>query len=422
VASFWSRDLVFPFWTLTLDDRQRRLMLAHEEEHVRARDPWLLAAAGFALVAVPWNVAAWWLVRRLRLAVEMDCDARVLGRGRDVASYGALLLAVGGRASRRLIGAAALGEPASFLEQRIRSMTAAVPHRYLRQAAGLVAIAAGALVLACEAPRPVAPQESLGGRAAWVSGTGISTIGNDAAGPVAAALIRQRYADVVARYAGTDTLLWFIADGTGNVTRQGVALWASDRVSTADAKRVVPGYDTLRGSAITLFGPGSLSKNSPPAVWLWLSNPEGALTRVHVTERTRAEAIGASARSLASMSGNTMRLRAAGGDAVETGQLLGPEHAVVVGWARAAIARFHPEYLRGRVDPPVIFWILSDSSDHIVRQTVTGRFTEIGNTEIGAQFAGMDVFRRGEWIWYFAPLGKDRDDVRVAWVHANRPN
>ncbi|HKB49702.1 MAG TPA: hypothetical protein VKC57_18475, partial [Ktedonobacterales bacterium] len=62
VASFWSRDLVFPLWTLALDDRQRRLMLAHEEEHVRARDPWLLAAAGLALVAVPWNIAAWLVV------------------------------------------------------------------------------------------------------------------------------------------------------------------------------------------------------------------------------------------------------------------------------------------------------------------------------------------------------------------------
>ncbi len=136
VASFWSRDLVFPLWTLALDEHQRRLMLAHEEEHVRARDPWLLAVAGLVLVAVPWNVAAWWLVRRLRLAVEMDCDARVLDRGRDVEAYGALLLVVGGRASRRLVGAAALGEPASFLEQRIRSMTAAVPRRYVSAQCG----------------------------------------------------------------------------------------------------------------------------------------------------------------------------------------------------------------------------------------------------------------------------------------------
>ena len=46
------------------------MMLAHEEEHVRARDPWLLAAAGLALVAVPWNIAAWLVVRRLRLALR----------------------------------------------------------------------------------------------------------------------------------------------------------------------------------------------------------------------------------------------------------------------------------------------------------------------------------------------------------------
>src|SRR5262249_58279568 len=28
--------------------------------------------------ALPWNVALWWQRSRLRLAVEMDCDARVL--------------------------------------------------------------------------------------------------------------------------------------------------------------------------------------------------------------------------------------------------------------------------------------------------------------------------------------------------------
>jgi beta-lactamase regulating signal transducer with metallopeptidase domain len=86
--------IVVPEWSLDLSDEQRALMLAHEREHVRARDPLVLHAAAMVALLMPWNVAAWWLNRRLRLAVELDCDARVLAGGRDARSYGALLLDV----------------------------------------------------------------------------------------------------------------------------------------------------------------------------------------------------------------------------------------------------------------------------------------------------------------------------------------
>jgi len=77
VAGLWPPRVVIPVWALNLTDTQRRLILAHEDEHVRARDPWLLAAGTAALVLAPWNLALWWLSQRLRLAVEMDCDARL---------------------------------------------------------------------------------------------------------------------------------------------------------------------------------------------------------------------------------------------------------------------------------------------------------------------------------------------------------
>src|SRR5438046_1747412 len=83
VAGLWPPRVVIPAWALNLTQTQRRLMLAHEDEHVRARDPWLLAAGTAALVLAPWNLALWWLSQRLRLAVEMDCDARVLTREGD---------------------------------------------------------------------------------------------------------------------------------------------------------------------------------------------------------------------------------------------------------------------------------------------------------------------------------------------------
>lgn len=73
------------------------MVLAHEEEHLRRRDPWLLAVAYASLLCFPWNPVLWWQVRRLRLAVEVDCDRRVTADRDDPAraSYGELLLEIG---------------------------------------------------------------------------------------------------------------------------------------------------------------------------------------------------------------------------------------------------------------------------------------------------------------------------------------
>ena len=35
-----------------------------------------------AVVLMPWNLPLWWQWRRLRFAIEVDCDARVLASGR----------------------------------------------------------------------------------------------------------------------------------------------------------------------------------------------------------------------------------------------------------------------------------------------------------------------------------------------------
>ena len=61
----------------------------------------LIAAAAWAVALFPWNPALWLIVKRLRLAIEIDCDARVLaGRRSDVRDYGMLLLTVGSRPGR----------------------------------------------------------------------------------------------------------------------------------------------------------------------------------------------------------------------------------------------------------------------------------------------------------------------------------
>ena len=177
VVGVWSPAVVLPEWALELPALDRELMLAHEEQHLRAADPTVIAA-GFVLVLLaPWNLALWWQWRRLRLAVEMDCDARVLSQGRSAATYGELLLAVSRRRSPRLVGAAAFGEPSSFLESRIRRMLSGMPRwRWVGVAAAMV-VAVGAVVGACETPRPLSPaREAADGAGASPLGiTGIVT-------------------------------------------------------------------------------------------------------------------------------------------------------------------------------------------------------------------------------------------------------
>lgn len=149
-------SIVVPSWAVELDAENRELMLRHEAEHIRAGDPRVLLAAAIALVLVPWNAALWLIVRRLRLAVEIDCDARVLralGRPRE---YGMLLITVGARHSLSLPLAASLAEERPLLERRIVAMTMSRPSRPLIASLpfGLLVAAAGGLLAQTPVPAP----------------------------------------------------------------------------------------------------------------------------------------------------------------------------------------------------------------------------------------------------------------------------
>jgi len=93
---------------------------------------------------------------RLRLAVELDCDARVLRAGSTPGSYGALLIDVAERASLIRLNALALADDSSHLHQRILAMK---PERArFSLARGGVAASLGlvALLAACAADMPTA--------------------------------------------------------------------------------------------------------------------------------------------------------------------------------------------------------------------------------------------------------------------------
>lgn len=153
----WLRPaIVVPRWVAQLDERQRGAIMSHELEHVRANDSLLLNLARLLLALMPWNPVAWLAYRRLQLAVELDCDRRVLARGRDMPGYAETLLTV---AQRTAVPAAtlrvALAEPSSFLSRRITTMLQKPSRSPRLLAAGGVAAGALLLAVACMTREPL---------------------------------------------------------------------------------------------------------------------------------------------------------------------------------------------------------------------------------------------------------------------------
>jgi beta-lactamase regulating signal transducer with metallopeptidase domain len=149
-----SRVLV-PRWVLGLPEPQRKYVLRHEDEHRRAHDARLLFIASLPLILAPWNLALWWELRRLCLAVEMDCDNRVVAALGNPNAYGELLLKVAQAANRGpRLQPAFLGM--GSLERRLTLLLAPTPLRHAQRF--LVPALAFVLLLAVLAiPHPVLP-------------------------------------------------------------------------------------------------------------------------------------------------------------------------------------------------------------------------------------------------------------------------
>ena len=139
-------EIVLPEWALAMRESDRRIIVAHETEHRQAHDPLLVAVALIVVAALPWNAALWWQLRRLRLAIEIDCDRRVVsGHAHDPHAYGVLLLATRERAIRVTPGLAmAMAAMRSGLGRRVEALVGARPRSAVRR---LIALAA-AVVLA----------------------------------------------------------------------------------------------------------------------------------------------------------------------------------------------------------------------------------------------------------------------------------
>ena len=150
VFGLWQPRIVLPEWLAREPTRRRSLALAHEQSHLQACDPRLLAVALLLLVAMPWNLPMWWQLRRLRCAIEVDCDRRVLRAGSDLVDYCETLIELSQHGGSHAGLMAAVSEPTTLLERRIHIMSAH-PFRWSRLAAGAcLGLAACALAVAAE--------------------------------------------------------------------------------------------------------------------------------------------------------------------------------------------------------------------------------------------------------------------------------
>lgn len=269
-------DVIVPRTLMALDEPLRRLVLRHEREHGAARDPWLLLGCSIALVLEPWNAALWFVSRRLRLALEIDCDSRVLAAGADPARYGRLLLWMAhGRTAMSL--APTLAAPPSHLDRRIAAMrTRHARPRPLQLVAAALLVAVG-LAGACSEgvpDVPVAQRIPQADRATAPTRSG-------SAGPTAVAdgEARQIPGTGMMRYPADmrranregEVVAQFVVDARGLVDTASFRVLKSSDPSFTSAVR--SSLATMRFRAATLHGRAVRQLVTMPFTFTLQSNP-----------------------------------------------------------------------------------------------------------------------------------------------------
>jgi beta-lactamase regulating signal transducer with metallopeptidase domain len=221
VAGIVRPEIVVPRWIIDRHPDEQRLVISHEAEHVRVHDPVLLAAACMLVAAMPWNPALWYMLARLRLAVELDCDGRVLRRGAPAHSYGALLIDVAERASRLRLDALALADDGSHLHQRILAM--GQQHTRSAIARGITAglVATIAVIAACTTEPPTAAEIAQ-----------------------ADAATATKAAHALALASGHDTSVQYVVDGVAVTPEQARAI-APDRILTVNIVKLPTGASQI---------------------------------------------------------------------------------------------------------------------------------------------------------------------------------
>ncbi|HEX6631266.1 MAG TPA: TonB-dependent receptor plug domain-containing protein [Gemmatimonadaceae bacterium] len=320
VAGVWRTAVVLPEWALAADAALLGLMLAHEREHQRAADPRLLALATLAVALMPWNLALWCQRHRLRLAVEIDCDRRVLRRHPDVARYGALLLEVGRRAvAAPPLPLAALTSTTSSLERRIRIMTTRRPRHALARGLALLGASALAATAALAMPRPAQPPAQNQLRATSQPPDIIER---------ARRLVRERMPELLGETTDESLVLGVLVDADGRIVEAsyehvargdadpGLQASAEHGLVTGDERRAASGVlaslgdlapDAIDNIEILKLEPGRVTPAGVKLIWVRLkqgasrsgaraaASTEAAQLRADEARAARASAIAGAA-------------------------------------------------------------------------------------------------------------------------------
>ncbi len=149
-------SIVIPRWARELPSHELEIILRHEEEHVRSRDTLVLAIGMLAIAVCPWNPVVWWQARRMKAAVELDCDRRVLREGISPSQYGNLLVALGSRGRIGSLVVPSMAGSTSLLERRLTIMNKAQDRTSVSGVLVTMAMALMLVVVACTTDAPVA--------------------------------------------------------------------------------------------------------------------------------------------------------------------------------------------------------------------------------------------------------------------------
>lgn len=290
VTGFVGGRIVVPEWLLGWEEELQRMVVGHEREHLRARDPGLRLFGIAACIAAPWNPALWWQRRRLELAIECDCDARVLREYPDRKRYGDLLLRVV-RASRSSrpgpfrsprSGAPAFSPPASTLEARVARVLDRSAEKGRKSALLPVLASAGLVLGAFSCAGPAAPD----------AGYLKILVASDAMAPVFAddgflvlwgtppedrleAELARHHPEVLRAGLPQGEAVWFIVDEELRIRRTGVGpreglearLRAEHPTETSGFQL---GFEVPRGSEARRGSIAAGQENPPTVEVLWM--------------------------------------------------------------------------------------------------------------------------------------------------------
>lgn len=336
--------IVIPRWLLEAPAAMRSMVFRHEREHIAAGDPLVLRAALLLLSLAPWNLPLWWLLRRLRLAVEIDCDARVLKGGADLRTYGESLLLVSQHRPRTPLAGTALTETVSQLERRIHFMIAETPRHSI---ALLGTLAASALLLCASAaaldpPSPATAAELQ--KSPPSSDQGLA--GN------LAALVKQRYPDLLTRKTAGTAVVSVLFRPNGSVEQTSHTRFDGSPLQFEPTKDYYAKQLNIPSSDVSYVGlQGIVSPTTRQTIL------------VAFTER--------------------------GKSGMPSTSVIGKPDTREID--RSLTERYFPDVLAGSVDAGMRLWILFDSEGHVLRNGREPRGDEPIGHVLQARFPGIET-------------------------------